>query len=147
SSSQASMKHALECQFLNSCFLGSNIVNRKELVEFLIPRNSQQLKLICQTYGSLYNRDILSDLSEMRTADVFANVIYLRISEAQEHDAAIARDAMFGWRVNLRNLIEVVCTRSSSDLNSIKQAYRVRYSSNFEQDIASKTAGSYKEVL
>ncbi|XP_028115325.1 probable inactive poly [ADP-ribose] polymerase SRO4 [Camellia sinensis] len=49
--------------------------------------------------------------------------------------------------VNLSTVIEVVSTRSSSELHSIKQAYSFHYNSEIEEDIAHKTNGNFKEIL
>ncbi|KAI7993034.1 Annexin D1 [Camellia lanceoleosa] len=63
-------------------------------------------------------------------------------------DAEIVRKALWwGWRVNLSTVIEVVSTRSSSELHSIKQTYSFRYNSEIEEDIAHKTNGNFKEIL
>ena len=76
------------------------------------------------------------------------NMVYLRINEPQERDAELMRDSLFGWnKVNLNVLIELLCTRSSSQLSSIKQAYCNRYGSNIEQDVSQKISGNFKEVL
>ncbi|XAR73349.1 hypothetical protein NMG60_11007293 [Bertholletia excelsa] len=143
----ASGNYELDCQFLYSCFTGNAAASKQKLVELLVRHDSQALKLIRQTFFALYNQELLVVLSRNRHNDALANVIYLRISEPADRDAEILRDAMFGWRVNLNILIEVVITRSSSELLSIKEAYRFRYNSEIEQDIAHKTSGSYKELL
>ncbi|CAK9135423.1 unnamed protein product [Ilex paraguariensis] len=147
SSSQAYENYGVDCQYLNSYISGNGSMNKQKLVELLSGRNQQELKLIRQTYNALYNQDILHALSNIRSNDAFANVVYLRMSEPQDRDAEIVREALFGGRVNLNVLIEVVCTRSSSQLHSIKQAYRVHYNSQIEQDIAQKITGSFKEIL
>ncbi|KAH7860165.1 hypothetical protein Vadar_010105 [Vaccinium darrowii] len=144
---QTSRKYELDCQYLNSCFLGNGEGNRQKLVEILTSRDSQELKHIRRTFAALYNQDLHWVLSTIRNNDALANVVYLRMSEPQERDAEIIREALFGWRVNINTLIEVVSTRSSSELHSIKQAYRSRYSSEIEQDMAHKISGSFKEIL
>ncbi|KAA8546843.1 hypothetical protein F0562_003233 [Nyssa sinensis] len=147
SSIQTSRKYELDCQYLNSCFSGNGAVNKQKLVELLTRRNLQELRLIRQTYSTLYNQDLLRVLSNIRINNAFANVVCLRITEPQERDAELVRDALFGWRVNLNTVIEVASTRSSSELHFIKQAYSCRYNSNLEQDIAQKTDGTFKEIL
>ncbi|XP_034689599.1 annexin A13-like [Vitis riparia] len=149
-STQASKKYQLDCQYLNSCFSGNdpnNIITKQKLVELLTTRSQQELKLIRQTYITLYNKDLLHVLSGIRKNDAFANLVHLRLSEPQDRDADIVRDALFGGRVNLNAVIEVVCTRSSSELHSVKQAYRFRYNSDVEQDITLKAEGGFKEIL
>ncbi|CAL5323876.1 unnamed protein product [Camellia sinensis] len=149
SSMRASRKYELDCQYLNSCFSGNNgaAANRQKLVELVTCRDSQELKLVRQAFTALYNQDLLHLLSNARNNDAFANVVYLRINDAQERDAEIVREALWGWRVNLSTVIEVVSTRSSSELHSIKKAYSFRYNSEIEEDIAHKTNGNFKEKI
>lgn len=77
---------------------------------------------------------------------VMQRVAYLRASEPCVRDADIARDALFGRRLNADVLIEVVCTRSSAEVALIKQAYQARYSTSLERDVSSRTNGSLSEV-
>ncbi|XP_021899832.1 annexin D5-like [Carica papaya] len=77
----------------------------------------------------------------------FARVAYLRMSKPQERDAEIMRHSLFGGRINLHNLIEVACTRSSLELHFIKQAYNSRFNSNLEQDMGTKLNSGFKEIL
>lgn len=74
------------------------------------------------------------------------SLVLLRVSEPQDRDAEIVRDALFGGRLDLNSVIIVACTRSSLELHAIKQAYRIRYNSDVEQDITLKTQGGFKEV-
>ncbi|RVW57521.1 Annexin D8 [Vitis vinifera] len=92
-STQASKKYQLDCQYLNSCFSGNdpnNIITKQKLVELLITRSQQELKLIRQTYITLYNKDLLHVLSGIRKNDAFANLVHLRLSEPQDRDADIS---------------------------------------------------------
>lgn len=68
------------------------------------------------------------------------------MSKPQERDAEIMRHSLFGGRINLHNLIEVACTRSSLELHFIKQAYNSRFNSNLEQDMGTKLNSGFKEV-
>lgn len=74
-------------------------------------------------------------------------VAYLRASEPSNLDAEITREALFGTALNTDVLIEIICTRSSSELVSTKQAYQARYNSNLERDVSFKINGNIKEVI
>lgn len=49
--------------------------------------------------------------------------------------------------MDLNMLIEITCSRSSSQLQSIKQSYRSRYKSDIEQDVSTRIKGGFKEVI
>ena len=74
---------------------------------------------------------------------------YLRMIEPRERDAEIVRNSLFGngSSVNLNTLIEIACSRPSSELQCIKQAYRSRYNSDLEQDVTTKINSGFKEVI
>uniref|UniRef100_A0A0E0M0H6 Annexin n=1 Tax=Oryza punctata TaxID=4537 RepID=A0A0E0M0H6_ORYPU len=74
-------------------------------------------------------------------------VACLRASEPCVRDADIARDALFGPRLDGDVLIEVVCTRPSGKVALISQAYQARYSASLERDVSARTSGSLNEVL
>ncbi|PKU74900.1 Annexin D5 [Dendrobium catenatum] len=74
-------------------------------------------------------------------------MVYLQLCEPSDRDAEIIRRAMYANKTDLKLVMEIICTRSSLELLSIKQAYRVKYISLLEQDILTKANGSLKEVI
>ncbi|KAF8405988.1 hypothetical protein HHK36_008068 [Tetracentron sinense] len=147
SSSHVPRKYELDCQCLHCYFSGNDAINKQKLVEILTSRSAQELKLIRQTYSALYSQDLLHVISNAGRNNPFSRAVYLRISESQERDAETIRNALYGGSLNLNTLIETVCTRPSLELQSIKQAYRSRYNSDIEQDVALKINGGFKEIL
>ncbi|XP_038975873.1 annexin D7-like [Phoenix dactylifera] len=146
-SSQTAKKYEADCVYLHSCFAAGKGASNdpRKVLEILSKRNMEELKLIRQTYRALYNRDLLHGFSQRDNP--FARVAYLRASEPPERDAEIVRGALFGQSLDPDTLTEIICTRSSLELSSAKQAYQAQYDSNLEQDVSSKTIGSLKEVL
>ncbi|GMP39044.1 hypothetical protein CsSME_00010041 [Camellia sinensis var. sinensis] len=138
-------KLELDCQLIHRYILGNVASNKQSLAEILL-RNSQELKLLCQTYRALYNQD-LRVTSKAQRSNLYFRAAYFRISEPQECDAEMMRNSLYGGSVNLNTLIEIACTRSSSELQAIKQAYSSLYNSNIDQDVALKVNGGFKEIL
>uniref|UniRef100_A0A5B7B9R1 Putative Annexin-like protein n=1 Tax=Davidia involucrata TaxID=16924 RepID=A0A5B7B9R1_DAVIN len=147
SSVQGLKKYELDCQFLHCYVSGNAASNNQKLVEILVSRNLHEFKLILQTYTALYNQDLLCLLSKTQRNNPYSRAAYLRMSESQERDAEMMRNSLYGGSVNLNILIEIACTRSSLELQSIKQAYCSRYNSNIEQDVSLKVNGGFKEIL
>uniref|UniRef100_A0A0D9XD21 Annexin n=1 Tax=Leersia perrieri TaxID=77586 RepID=A0A0D9XD21_9ORYZ len=145
SSRDFAKRYEADCRHLNQ-FLSGNapLSNTRPILEIFTARSNQEMKQICRAYSSMYHQDLLQLLSQQKTT--FARVAYLRASEPCVRDADIARDAMFGRRVDGDVLIEVICTRTSGEVALIKQAYQARYSSSLERDVASRTSGSLNEV-
>ncbi|KAL5982139.1 hypothetical protein ACLOJK_016208 [Asimina triloba] len=145
---QLTKKYALDCQLLQRVFsAGNGFTHNHKLVEILTDRNREELKLIRQTYSALYGQDILYLLSTTQKSKHFARAAYLHMTEPPTRDAEIIRCCLSASKVDLDDLIEVVCTRTTSELRPIRQAYRGRYNSEIEQDIARRTSGNLKEVL
>ncbi|KAJ4844112.1 hypothetical protein Tsubulata_045372, partial [Turnera subulata] len=123
------------------------ITNNQKLVEILINRNSDALKGIRQDYRTLYGQDLLHVLANIHRKNPVARLAYLRMCEKQDRDAEIINYSLCGGCLNVNTLIEVACTRTSAELWCIKQAYRSRYNSDVEQDVARKISGGFKEIL
>ncbi|KAK9286681.1 hypothetical protein L1049_015082 [Liquidambar formosana] len=143
----SSRKYEVDCQILYSFLSGNTTVNNQKLAEILKGRNSHELKLIRQTYSALYGQDLLHLFSNTQRNNQFSRAAYLCMNEPQERDAEIMRNSLSGGRVNLSILIEIACTRLSSELQCIKQAYHSRYSCDIEQDVTLKVSGGFREIL
>ncbi|KAK9134314.1 hypothetical protein Syun_013644 [Stephania yunnanensis] len=148
SSTQFSKKYELDCQCLHHLLsAGVHANNQQSLVEIFASRSLQEIRLIRQLYSYLYNQDLLHLLSNSHKDNTLYRLAYLRMREPRELDAEIVRDSLFGTRVDLNTLIEVVCTRDSAELQAVKQAYHSRYNLDIEQDVSLKASGNFKEIL
>ncbi|KAL5714563.1 hypothetical protein ACHQM5_016507 [Ranunculus cassubicifolius] len=144
---QLSKKYEIDCQCLYCFSSGIDATDHQKLLEILTNRSLEEIKIIKQLYSTLYNQDLLHLLHSSRRSNALAKVAYLRMSEPQLRDAEIIRNSLFGARVDLNTLIEVICTRSSAELHVIKQSYRSQYNSDTEQDVSTKVQGGFKEIL
>ncbi|KAI3996390.1 hypothetical protein MKX01_026858 [Papaver californicum] len=149
SSSQISKKYELDCQYLHCFFSSNDSSNQQKIVKILTSKNSEELKLIRQLYPCVYGEDLVNLLiNNTLKKNEFARVVYLRLSEPNARDAEILRVAVFGsGSVNLSTVIEILCSRPSLELYSVKQAYLSTYNANLEHDLALKINGSFKEIL
>ncbi|KAF5448514.1 hypothetical protein F2P56_029040 [Juglans regia] len=145
SSFQGNERYEFDCQILHHYLSGNGTINNQKLVDIFVHRSSFEFKLIRQTYAALYGQNVLHLFSNIQRNNPFARAAYLRMIEPQERDAEITRNSLFGGSVNLNTLIEIACTRPSSELQCIKQTYRSRYNSELEQDVTAKVRGGFKE--
>ncbi|KAJ3705662.1 hypothetical protein LUZ61_009367 [Rhynchospora tenuis] len=72
---------------------------------------------------------------------------YLRAISPCNQDAEFIREALFGRNLNINKITEIICTRLSSQIVSLKQAYQSQYNTSLDRDISHKTNGTLKEVL
>ena len=68
------------------------------------------------------------------------------MQDAPERDATIMRDALRGWGTQDTALIEMVCSRTTSQLQAIRHAYNSMYQRSLDADISSDTSGDYRKV-
>ncbi|XVE66531.1 hypothetical protein DITRI_Ditri08aG0086700 [Diplodiscus trichospermus] len=147
SSTQTLGQYEQDCDILHCYFSGNRAISDRKLVEIFVNRDSNALKVICQTYNCRYGQDLIQFMSNLQRSNSLARIAYLRMVEPHERDAQLMRHSLFGGSLNLDTLIEVACTRPSSELLRIKHAYQNRYNSDLEQDLTIKINGGFKEIM
>ncbi|KAG9451586.1 hypothetical protein H6P81_011551 [Aristolochia fimbriata] len=145
--SHISKKYVSDCQHLQHYFSGNEASSSKKMMEILTSRKPEDYKLIRQTYSALYNSDLLYMLSGIKRHKNLAMVAYLRICEPHERDAQSLRGGLVGSCVDLNTITEILCTRSTLDLQNVRQAYLTKYNADIGQDVVLKTNGNTKEVF
>lgn len=134
-----------DCAELYRAFKGFGCDDKK-VIEILGHRNFAQRHELRETYRNVYSDDLLSRLkSELRGN--FERAAVLWMEGAAERDAVIIRDALKGWGTKDLALIELICTRTGSQLQTIRQAYNIRFRHSLDEDISSDTSGDYRRLL
>ncbi|EOX98827.1 Annexin-like protein [Theobroma cacao] len=153
SSTQTSRQYEQDCHILHCYFsgirpfFGNGAISNQKLVQIFVNRDSNMLKLVRQTYSARYGQDLLQLMSDVQRNNSLARIAYLRMVEPHERDAQMIRHSLFGGSLNLNIIIEVACTRPSSELLRIKHAYQSRYNSDLEKDLTMRVNGGFKEIL
>lgn len=62
-------------------------------------------------------------------------------------DATIIRQALSGDVIDLKAATEVICSRTSTQIQHVKQIYRARFNAYIEHDIEYQATGDLKKVL
>ncbi|MCO5552273.1 hypothetical protein L7F22_005785 [Adiantum nelumboides] len=133
-----------DCANLYRAFKGFGCDDKK-VIEILGHRNYVQRRELRQAYSNLYAGDLLQRLkSELRGN--FERAVLLWMEDAADRDAIIIRDALKGWGTKDLSLIEMICTRTGSQLQAIRRAYNTRFYRSLDDDIASDTSGDYKKA-
>eukprot|EP01018_Ginkgo_biloba_P011764 Gb_23923 [translate_table: standard] len=120
--------------------------NEEKLIQILARRNAIERKQIRETYAAMYGEDFLKRLQRELQGKI-QKCMYLWMHDPADRDAVIARDAFENWSTKYRALTEIFCSRKSSEILLIKQAYFSKFKRNFDDDIASETAGSHQKIL
>ncbi|KAL5982175.1 Annexin Gh1 [Asimina triloba] len=122
------------------------IVLRVEKAMICVCRNAAQRNSIRQTYFQTYGEELLKTLQKELTSD-FETAVLLWTLNPPERDALLAYEAARKWTPNNRVLIEIACTRSSQELQHVKDAYHARYKRSLEEDVAAHTKDDFRKLL
>lgn len=136
---------AEDCDQLRKAFQGWG-TNESLIISILAHRNSEQRKLIRQTYGETYGEDLLKVLERELSSD-FERALVLWVLEPSERDAFLANEATKMLTSNNLILVEIACTRSSHELFLVRKAYHARFKRSLEEDVAYHTAGDFRKLL
>ncbi|EFJ12441.1 hypothetical protein SELMODRAFT_124402 [Selaginella moellendorffii] len=134
-----------DCQALHHAFKGFGC-NEKHVIQILAHRNYLQRRELVNAYRSMYGEDLLRRL-EKELHGKLEQAVLLWMMEPAERDAVLLRDAMKGLGTKDKTLIEIICSRTPSQLYYIRQAYQTKYHRSLDKDIHSDTSGDYRKLL
>lgn len=90
-------------------------------------------------------------LSENQTSHVsvpfaFQTAVLLWMHDLPGRDAIIVRQALIADILNLETATEVICSRTSSQIQVFKQHYYAKFGVHLEHDIELRASGDHKKV-
>ncbi|KAK6931687.1 Annexin repeat [Dillenia turbinata] len=121
----------------------------KAVVNILAHRDYTQRALILQEYRAMYSEDLTKRLSSELSGDV-KRAILLWMPDPATRDATILHKALLGGdgiAVDARAATEVICSRTSSQLQQLRQVYHALYGAYLEHAIEFSTDGDHKKLL
>ncbi|GLJ50102.1 hypothetical protein SUGI_1065690 [Cryptomeria japonica] len=136
---------AMDCEEIYRACKGLG-TDEEKIVEIVGNRNAEQRKAIRETYYAMYKEDLCTRL-EKELHGKLEKAIGLWMREAAERDAIIAGKALEGWSTDDRALTEVFCTRSSTAIIKIREAYHKQFQRCLQDDVACKTSGPFQKLL
>ncbi|EOY21505.1 Annexin 5 isoform 3 [Theobroma cacao] len=120
------------------------------VVNILAHRDAMQRSLIQQEYRTMYSDDLskrlASELSGKLEVPIFTAVL-LWMHDPAGRDAIVIRQALLADVTNLNGATEVICSRTPSQIQLIKQNYHSKFGVFLEQDIEGHTSGDHKKLL
>ncbi|XAR65127.1 hypothetical protein NMG60_11009106 [Bertholletia excelsa] len=116
------------------------------VVNILAHRNSTQRTLISQEYRTMYSEDLENRLSSELGGDL-KKAVLLWMPDPARRDATILKQALSGTIVHVRAATEVICSRTPSMIQQMKQVYHALFGVYLEHDIESRSSGDHKKLL
>lgn len=77
---------------------------------------------------------------------MFQRAILNWMPDAALKDATILRQALAGDKIDLKAATEVICSRTPSQIQHLKQLYNARFHAYLEHDIERQATGDHQKV-
>ncbi|KAJ6848765.1 annexin D5 [Iris pallida] len=116
------------------------------VVNILAHRDATQRSLIQQEYKSMYSEELTTRLSKELSGDL-KRAMLLWILDPAGRDATLVRQALSGDVIDLRAATEVLCSRTPTQIQTIKQTYFARFGVYMENDIQYLTTDDHQKLL
>lgn len=116
------------------------------IVSILSRRSNKQRQEIALMFKTMYGKDIIDDLKSELSGHL-EEVIMALFKPPAYYDAWSINNAISGLGTKESILVEILCTRTNSEIHEIVSNYKQHYGKDLEKDIMSDTSGHFKRLL
>ncbi|XP_048230611.1 annexin D5 isoform X2 [Ricinus communis] len=116
------------------------------VVSILAHRDATQRDDIQQEFETMYSYDLKKELSSELHGHL-KKAVMLWMQNSLDRHVTTLRQALTGPIIELKAATEIICSRASSQIRQIKQAYTSAHGTHLEYDIQAHTSGNHKELL
>ncbi|XP_071828836.1 annexin-B12-like isoform X3 [Apostichopus japonicus] len=134
-----------EAEILRKAMKGIG-TDEKAIISVMTSCSCAQRQQFMVDYKTMYGKDLISNLKGELKGKLEDVVLALMMDTAQ-FDAHQLRKAMKGLGTDESVLIEVLCTRTNSEIVAIKAAYKKAFQRDLEKDVVSETSGHFRRLL
>lgn len=121
-------------------------VDEQTVIDILTKRSSEQRKEIAFEYERYAKKDLAVALKGALSGSLEALMLGL-LKGTAEYDATELKASMKGLGTDEETLIEIVCSRSTEEMLTIKKVYRDMFKKELEKDVAGDTSGNFAKLL
>ncbi|KAL8140351.1 hypothetical protein V2J09_006372 [Rumex salicifolius] len=116
------------------------------VINILAHRDATQRNIIQQEYRNMYSEDLLKRLVKELTGNL-ERVVLLWMHDPARRDAIVLKQALTRETVDVRVATEVICSHTSSQIQSIKPIYYSTFGTYLEHDLEQHASGDHKKLL
>ncbi|XP_055968233.1 annexin A6 isoform X2 [Sorex fumeus] len=120
--------------------------DKEAILELITSRSNRQRQEICQSYKSLYGKDLIADLKYELTGK-FERLIVGLMRPLAYCDAKEIKDAISGAGTDEKCLIEILASRTNQQMHALTAAYKDAYERDLEADVIGDTSGHFQKML
>lgn len=116
------------------------------ILQLLTARSNSQRQEIKSTYKTLFGKDLVDDLKS-ELGGKFETLIVALMTPLIAYDVELLRNAIKGAGTDEKVLIEILASRTASEVQNIKAAYKQEHDDDLEEDVTGDTSGHFKRML
>ncbi|KAJ1143092.1 hypothetical protein NDU88_009403 [Pleurodeles waltl] len=120
--------------------------DEQAIINVIANRSGDQRQKIKAAFKTAYGKDLIKDLKSELSGNMEELILAL-FMPATYYDAWSLHNAMKGAGTQERVLIEILCTRTNSEIKNIVQCYKTDFGRDIEKDIRSDTSGHFERLL
>eukprot|EP00057_Strongylocentrotus_purpuratus_P019569 XP_011674043.1 PREDICTED: double zinc ribbon and ankyrin repeat-containing protein 1-like [Strongylocentrotus purpuratus] len=120
--------------------------DEQAIIDVLANRSNDQRQKIAKQFKQMFGKDLLKELKSELSGKLLDVVQGLMMTPSQ-YDAYQLNKAVKGLGTNEEILIEILCTRTNSSIEAIKNVYEDAYGEELEEAIADDTSGHFERLL
>ncbi|XP_043659429.1 annexin B11 isoform X2 [Drosophila teissieri] len=116
------------------------------LINIICRRTNEQRQEIQRQFKTHFGKDLIEDIKS-ETSGNFEKLLVGLLRPIVDYYCAELNDAMAGLGTDEEVLIEILCTLSNMEINTIKNQYLRLYGAHLESELKSETSGNFKRLL
>ncbi|KAK3576860.1 hypothetical protein CHS0354_012915 [Potamilus streckersoni] len=120
--------------------------DEKAIIDILAGHCNRERQELKTMYKTCFGRDLVEDLKS-ETSGKFRSLIEYLLMPSRELDACSLKKAMKGVGTDERTLIEILCSKTNSQLAEIKETYKQLYKTTLEDDLQGDLSGDFKLLM
>ncbi|XP_059496212.1 annexin A4-like isoform X1 [Stegostoma tigrinum] len=120
--------------------------NEQAIIDVVAHRSNKQRQQIVLSFKTAYGKDLIKELKSELSGNFEKSVLAL-LKPSVLYDAAELKDAIKGAGTDEECLIEILTSRSNTEIHAINSAYKTEFKKTLEQDIKSDTSGHFERLL
>lgn len=121
-------------------------VDEQTIIDILTKRTYAQRREIAFAYERRTKKDMISALNGALSGSLESVILGLMKSTTQ-YDASAIRGSIKGLGTDEETLIEVLCSRSNTELVEIKKVYKELFKVDLDKDVKGDTSGNFAKLL
>lgn len=116
------------------------------LIDVLCKRTSSQRQEILLAYKAGYGKDLVSNIKSEVSGN-FEKLLVGMLLTPSQLEARDLKNAIDGAGTDEDSLIDIVCTKTNSQMMDLKNAYKLLHKKDLEKDVSGDISGYFKRFI